>query len=126
MKRTLAGAALAACLLISHADAAETFFGTASWYGPGFHGRQTANGERYDQNAETCAHKALPFGTVVRVTNLKTRKIALCRINDRGPYHGGRVIDVSREIASDLDMIGAGTAPVRVDVVRKKTRRPAH
>lgn len=92
--------------------------GRASWYGPGFVGRLTANGERYDQNAATCAHRRLKMGTLVRVTNLANGKVATCRVNDRGPYVGGRIIDVSKRIASRLGMLRSGVAPVRVDVLR--------
>lgn len=92
--------------------------GTASWYGPGFHGNTTANGERYNQWDATAAHPSLPFGTRVRVTNLANGRSTVVRINDRGPYYGGRVIDLSRHAAETLQMTGSGVAPVRVQVVR--------
>lgn len=92
--------------------------GVASWYGPGFHGHRTASGERYDQWAATCAHRRMKMGTLVRVTNLGNGKHATCRINDRGPYVGGRIIDVSKGIASRLGMIHSGTARVRVEVLK--------
>ncbi len=89
--------------------------GEASWYGPGFHGNLTANGERYNQWAMTAAHKYLPFGTVVRVTNLYSGAAAVVRINDRGPYAHGRVIDLS---AAAADVIGMdGVASVRIDIL---------
>lgn len=91
--------------------------GVASWYGPGFHGKKTANGETYNQNALTAAHKLLPLGTTVKVTNLGNGKSVVVRINDRGPFVGDRVIDMSREGAQSLAMIGAGTARVRVESV---------
>ena len=91
--------------------------GEASWYGPYFHGRLTANGETYDQYALTAAHKSLPFGTKVRVTNLSNGRSVVLRINDRGPYIPGRVIDVSRSAAQAIGMLGSGVAPVRVDVL---------
>lgn len=91
--------------------------GQASWYGPGFHGRRTANGERFNQNAMTAAHRTLPFGTQVRVTNLNNGRSAIVRINDRGPFIGGRVIDLSRGAASAIGMLGSGVAPVQVEVV---------
>ena len=91
--------------------------GTASWYGPGFQGRRTANGERFDQNALTAAHRTLPFGTRVRVTNLNNERSVVVRINDRGPFVRGRVIDVSRAAAVRLDMLRAGVVPVRVEAL---------
>lgn len=94
--------------------------GEASWYGPGFHGKQTANGEIYNQNQLTAAHRTLPFNTVVRVVNLENGKTVNVRINDRGPYARGRIIDLSREAARRIDMIEAGTAPVRLILVRSE------
>ncbi|NEO84950.1 MAG: septal ring lytic transglycosylase RlpA family protein [Spirulina sp. SIO3F2] len=91
--------------------------GQASWYGPGFHGRRTANGERFNQNAMTAAHRTLPFGTRVRVTNLNNGRSAIVRINDRGPFIHGRVIDLSRAGASAIGMLGSGVAPVQVEVI---------
>lgn len=88
--------------------------GVASWYGPGFHGNTTANGERYDQNALTAAHRTLPFNTVVRVVNLENGKTVDVRINDRGPFVDNRIIDLSRAAASRIDMIQSGLAPVRI------------
>lgn len=86
--------------------------GTASWYGPGFHGRTAASGERFNQNAMTAAHKTLPFDTKVRVTNQKTGKSVVVRISDRGPYYGGRIIDLSKAAAKALGIIKAGTGKV--------------
>ena len=91
--------------------------GTASWYGPGFHGRTTANGERYNMNELTAAHKSLKFGTKVRVTNENNGKSVVVRINDRGPYIGSRIIDLSKGAAQAIDMIGSGTASVTVQVL---------
>lgn len=88
--------------------------GVASWYGPGFHGKKTANGERYNQYAMTAAHKILPLGTTVTVTNLDTRKSITVRVNDRGPFVDDRVIDLSRKGAEQIGMIAKGTARVRV------------
>ena len=96
---------------------ARTFGGQASWYGPGFHGRLTANGERYNQNAMTAAHPTLRFGTRVKVTNLRNRRSVVVRINDRGPYAKGRVIDVSAAAARSLGMIKSGVAPVKVTIL---------
>ena len=96
---------------------ANFFGGKASWYGPGFHGRLTANGERYNQNAMTAAHPSLKFGTKVKVTNLNNGRSVVVRINDRGPYVGGRVIDVSAAAARSLKMIHSGVAPVKVTIL---------
>ncbi|MGB3509978.1 MAG: septal ring lytic transglycosylase RlpA family protein [Microcoleaceae cyanobacterium] len=93
------------------------FQGGASWYGPGFHGNLSASGERFNQYAMTAAHKTLPFGTKVRVTNLNNGRSAVVRINDRGPFIRGRVIDVSAAAARVLGMINSGVAPVKVEVI---------
>lgn len=84
----------------------------ASWYGPGFHGRKTASGERFNQYAMTAAHKKLPFGTKVRVTCVATGKSAVVVINDRGPFHGNRAIDLSKGAAQAIGMLDKGTAKV--------------
>jgi len=89
--------------------------GTASWYGPGFHGKKTASGKRFNQHALTAAHRHWPLGTRARVTNLKNGKAVTVTINDRGPYRGGRVIDLSRAAAQRLAM--DGTARVRVEAM---------
>ncbi|MBO0904479.1 septal ring lytic transglycosylase RlpA family protein [Jiella sonneratiae] len=91
--------------------------GSASYYGKRFHGRRTANGERFNMNAMTAAHKSLPFGTKVRVTNRRNGKSVVVRINDRGPYAHGRVIDLSRAAASRIGMLSSGTAPVKLDIL---------
>ena len=94
--------------------------GMASWYGGKFNGRETASGERYNQNDYTAAHKTLPFGTIVAVKNLKNGKDVIVQITDRGPFVAGRIIDVSKRAAQDLDMIGSGVAPVDVYVLKKR------
>lgn len=91
--------------------------GEASWYGRKFHGRTTANGERYDMHSLTAAHKTLPFGVVVEVTNLHNGRSVEVRINDRGPFKKGRIIDLSYAAARELEMIGPGVVPVRVVVI---------
>src|SRR5215468_4632339 len=91
--------------------------GIASWYGPGFHGNRTANGEIYDQYELTAAHPSLPLGTRAVVTNLGNGRVVEVRINDRGPFVGGRAIDLSYAAARLIGMIGTGTAPVRIEVV---------
>lgn len=87
----------------------------ASWYGPRFHGNLTANGEIYDQMALTAAHKSLPFGTILKVTNLRNGKSALIRINDRGPYVNGRDLDLSKGTAEALGMMHKGVIKVKVE-----------
>ncbi len=91
--------------------------GIASWYGPTFYGRHTANGEMYDGNALTAAHKTLPMPINVRVTNLENGKSLVVRVNDRGPYARGRIIDLSKRAAELLDVVETGTARVRVTYV---------
>lgn len=91
--------------------------GVASWYGPGFHGKTTANGETYNQFAMTAAHKILPLGTNVRVTRLDNGRSILVRVNDRGPFVDDRVIDLSRAAATRLGMMGTGTTRVRVQTI---------
>lgn len=98
--------------------------GIASWYGPGFHGRRTANGEIYNQYGFTAAHQTLPHGTRVRVTNLTNNRAVLVRINDRGPFVDDRIIDLSFSAARQIEMIGPGTAPVRVEVLDPGDREP--
>jgi rare lipoprotein A len=92
--------------------------GVASWYGHPYHGRPAANGEIYDMEQMTAAHRTLPFDTVVRVTNLTNQKSVEVRINDRGPFIDGRIIDLSHAAAREIEMIGPGTADVRMQVVR--------
>lgn len=91
--------------------------GPASWYGPGFQGRRTANGERFDQNAMTAAHRSLPFGTKVRVTCRNSGRSVTVRINDRGPFSGGRVIDLSRAAAGKIGIERRGVGPVTIEVL---------
>ena len=91
--------------------------GTASYYAGGHHGRRTASGERFDMKEMTAAHRTLPFGTRVRVTNLANGRQAVVRINDRGPFKGRRIIDVSYAAARELGMIGSGIARVRLHVL---------
>ena len=96
--------------------------GQASWYGgmgDGFAGRRTASGEVFDPDQLTCAHRTLPFGTWVEVENLQNRKVATLRVTDRGPFARGRILDVSRQGAKELDFIAAGTAQVRIRTVDK-------
>lgn len=89
--------------------------GYASWYGTKFHGNKTANGEVYDMYAMTAAHKTLPIPSYVKVTNIKNNKSVVVRVNDRGPFHEGRIVDLSYVAAKKLDMLDAGTAPVKLE-----------
>jgi rare lipoprotein A len=107
--------------------------GIASWYGKKFHGRKTSNGEIYDMYAMTAAHKTLPFGTYVRVHNLNNNKKIEVRINDRGPFIRGRIIDLSKKAAKKLGIIGPGTAPVKIEALgvaakqnKKKAAEPSY
>jgi rare lipoprotein A len=92
----------------------------ASWYGPRFHGRLTANGEIYDQMAFTAAHKKFKFGTLLRITNPKNSKSVIVRINDRGPYIWGRQLDLSKGAANELDIIEKGVAKLYVEEIALK------
>lgn len=98
--------------------AQQTYRGGASWYGPGFHGRLTANGETFNSNHLTAAHRTLPFGTQLRVTNLNNGRSVVVRINDRGPFIKGRIIDLSAAAARQIKMIDSGVASVRVEVIK--------
>jgi rare lipoprotein A len=98
--------------------------GNASWYGPKFHGKHTASGERFNMYRLTAAHRTLPLGTYVRVSHLKKDKSVVVKVNDRGPFVGNRIIDLSLGAARNIDMIGEGVARVRVEVLgyRKKEK----
>jgi len=103
-------------------SAASVSFGTAeegviSYYADDFDGKKTANGEKFDMDAMTAAHRAFPFGTRLRVTNLDNGRSVVVRVNDRGPFAKGRILDVSRAAARKLEMTGKGTARARVEVV---------
>jgi rare lipoprotein A len=114
---------LAGCGLVAHRRArvdsrpGAVEVGTASWYGPGFHGNRTSSGEIYDQYDMTAAHQTLPLGTRVAVTNLQNGREVEVRINDRGPFVKGRSIDLSYAAARSLGAIGPGTIPVRIEVL---------
>ncbi|NJP08864.1 MAG: septal ring lytic transglycosylase RlpA family protein [Leptolyngbyaceae cyanobacterium RU_5_1] len=99
--------------------------GFASWYGPGFHGNPSASGERFNQHAMTAAHRTLPFGTQVLVTNLDNGQSVVVRINDRGPYHGNRIIDLSTAAARILGLVQSGIAPVRLEVLAPRNANAA-
>lgn len=92
--------------------------GEASWYGPGFFGNRTANGEVFRPGTMTAAHRTLPFGTMVKVTNLVNGRSATVRINDRGPFHGGRIIDLAHGAAQQLGVVASGVARVKLEVLQ--------
>ena len=92
---------------------------TASFYGADFHGKKTSNGELFNMNDLTCAHKSLPFDTILKVTNLENGKSVNVRVNDRGPFILNREIDLSTQAAKDLDMVKSGTVKVKLEIVKK-------
>lgn len=126
MRNTIVGRVISAAgvagiaLLMGAAREAPAYVerGPASWYGPGFHGKKTASGERFNQHALTAAHPDLPLGVKAVVVNLENGRSVEVEINDRGPYARGRVIDLSKAAARELGMIEEGTAPVRIEVAR--------
>ena len=95
----------------------QTFRGGASWYGPGFHGKQTASGEIFNENALTAAHRELPLGTWVQVKNLANNRKVEVLINDRGPFKSGRILDLSKDAARRLGFLEAGTADVEIRIL---------
>ena len=97
--------------------------GTACWYGKGYEGRPTASGEIFHATSFTAAHRSLPFGTIVLVKNLENGRTVKVRINDRGPLKGNRIIDLSRAAAEEIDLVRAGVAPVRIEVLRRGPKR---
>jgi peptidoglycan lytic transglycosylase len=128
LRKLMMGCTVAALTLVSapsggfsplktHSLSASYQFGVASWYGEDFQGLPTASGPPFDMKAMTCAHRMLPLGTRIRVTNLLNLRSLVLNVNDRGPYVGGRVLDVSRGAAKGLGFLGAGLAPVRIEVV---------
>lgn len=118
--------------LVAHLSAPvhpmKVWTGNASWYGPEFNGKQTADGERYNAESLTAAHPTLPFGSWVRVVNTRNGKFEVARINDRGPYQEGREIDVSYRVARKIGLIGSGVSQVRLELLQvppKHTRAAA-
>ena len=103
--------------LLASAAVRSVSTGQASWYGPGFYGNRTANGEVFRPGTLTAAHRSLPFGTRVRVTNLTNGRSTVVRINDRGPFHGNRVIDLAHGAAQNLGVISSGVAQVKLEVL---------
>jgi rare lipoprotein A len=120
--RAVKALSLLLLLLIAPPCAADSELqGLASWYGGKFHGRLTSSGEVFDTNEMTAAHRTLPFGTVLKVTNLDNGKTAVVRINDRGPFVEGRIIDLSRAGAEAIGMVGQGVARVSLEIVEFAT-----
>jgi rare lipoprotein A len=107
----------AACRTAGRGRPGDTQRGVASWYGPKFHGRATASGERYDMNGLTAAHRTLPFGTLLEVHNLTTGQRVRVRVNDRGPFAHGRIVDLSYAAARQIGLVGPGTARVEIRVL---------
>ena len=106
----------------------KVWTGNASWYGPNFDGRKTANGERFNAESLTAAHPNLPFGSWVRIVNTRNGKFEMVRINDRGPYQEGREIDVSYRVARKIGLINSGVSQVRLELMQlppKRTRGEA-
>ena len=99
-------------------------YGEASWYGDDFHGLKTANGEVYDMHSKSAAHKTLPFNTYVKVENLSNNKFTIVRINDRGPFKKGRIIDLSYTAAKEIDLVGPGVTKVKITALRKDQIAP--
>ena len=122
--RSIIAATAIALAMPSTAEAALDQCGVASWYGPGFNGRTTASGETFNQNLLTAAHPTLPFNTVVLVERLDGGGSVRVRINDRGPYVGNRIIDLSRAAAEEIDMIGPGVTAVQLTVVNGNATLP--
>jgi rare lipoprotein A len=111
--------------LSSNIGNAKPMVGVASFYAARFQGKRTASGEKFDNSALTAAHKSLPFGSQVKVTNLRNGKSVVVRINDRGPYVRGRIIDLSKAAAKKIGLGRAGTARVKLEVLRKSKRNSA-
>lgn len=113
--------------LVAHLSAParpiKAWVGNASWYGPEFNGRKTANGERFDSESLTAAHPNLPFGSIVRIVNRRTGQFEVVRINDRGPYQEGREIDVSYRVARKIGLIHSGVSQVRLELIQLPERR---
>jgi len=102
----------------THYSRRNIIYGKASYYGPKFHGRKTANGEIFDQNALTAAHRSLPFGTMCKVTNRANKKSVIVRINDRGPFVRNRILDLSYQAMKMLDGLQSGVINVRIEIIK--------
>ena len=117
MRKLILAVVAPIAFLFSGAANAAPFFALASWYGPGFYGNLTANGEVYYGDQYTTAHKSLPFGTRVRVTNTRTGQSIVVRVNDRGPYIGAREFDLSRAAAQAVGLIPSGVATLQFEIL---------
>ena len=117
MRKLILAVAAPLTLLLGGSAQAAPFLALASWYGPGFIGRLTANGEVYTAEEHTTAHKSLPFGTRVRVTNPHTGQSIVVRVNDRGPYIGAREFDLSRRAAISVGLIESGVATLQFEIL---------
>ncbi|GAB4409857.1 MAG: septal ring lytic transglycosylase RlpA family protein [Thermodesulfovibrionales bacterium] len=106
---------IASCATARYETHPELQYAIASWYGPEFHGRPTASGERFDMHALTCAHREYPFGTILKVTSISSGRSVRCIVNDRGPFVSGRDIDLSYAAAKEIGLIGPGTVSVRIE-----------
>ena len=120
----LIGFMFSSCTRIKYTKPGYIQTGKASWYGPGFHGKKTSSREIYNMHDMTAAHRTLPFGAYVIVTNLNNEKTVTVKINDRGPFIKGRIIDLSYAAASALDMVGPGVIPVRIEVIQSLSPSP--
>uniref|UniRef100_A0A7C4XLW7 Probable endolytic peptidoglycan transglycosylase RlpA n=1 Tax=candidate division WOR-3 bacterium TaxID=2052148 RepID=A0A7C4XLW7_UNCW3 len=109
---------LTCCCLFGAQDGGYVEYGLATYYADEFHGRKTASGEVYNKYDFTCAHRKLPFGTILKVTNLRNKKSVIVRVNDRGPWVKGRIIDLSYSAAKAIDIIPEGTVRVKIEVVK--------
>jgi rare lipoprotein A len=116
--RRMPPAPIAGRQLLASSRVVQTVTGQASWYGPGFFGNRTASGEVFRPGTLTAAHRSLPFGTRVRVTNLWNGRSTVVRINDRGPFHGGRIIDLAHGAATELGLTASGVAQVKLEVLQ--------
>ena len=117
MRKFICAVVAPIAFLWGSAVSAAPFLALASWYGPGFYGNRTANGEVYYGDQYTTAHKSLPFGTRVRVTNPRTGKSIIVRVNDRGPFAGSREFDLSRAAASAVGLISSGVATLQFEIL---------
>ncbi|MCR5076800.1 MAG: septal ring lytic transglycosylase RlpA family protein [Prevotella sp.] len=124
MNRLLPTAFFSLITFITLSAQSSSSGGKASYYSNGLHGRRMSNGERYDRNGYTCAHRTLPFGTRLRVTNPRNGKSVIVRVTDRGPFVRGRIVDLSYAAARELGTISSGVAYVKVEVVSRETEIP--
>lgn len=118
VRKDLAAGSSSRSELLREGRSETVLYGKASYYGAEFHGRKTSSGETFDMNGLSAAHRTLPFGTVCRITNLANNKQVTVRINDRGPFVEGRIIDLSRGAAKELDALAAGVIDVKIEILK--------